>query len=128
MHTNPKPLVAGSIPAWGTLFIYFSSYEQEVSVYHLCKTSRLYIGNPYYGLSSNGQAAQSRTLEGARFLKEIIDGRNPVGFDIYDAESHAKVEDEEIEYTCEPPPHKAYQILPLDWNKWMDELVAGIQT
>lgn len=55
--------------------------------YHLCKMSRMYDGHPYSGPANDDKPAEYNTLEEAIAAKKRLTDRNPVGFDIYDAET-----------------------------------------
>lgn len=56
-------------------------------MFHLFKQSRVYNGRPYCGPTSRGKPAEYATLDEAKKAKKEFTIRNPVGWDIFDAES-----------------------------------------
>lgn len=59
--------------------------------YHLFKQSRIYEGRPYCGPTSNNVPASFATFDGAFSAKRIFTEKNPVGWDIYDADTQKLV-------------------------------------
>ena len=53
--------------------------------YHLFKQSRLYLGKPYCGPSSDNVPQEFDTLEEAKRARERLSARNPVGWNIWRA-------------------------------------------
>ena len=61
-------------------------------MYHLCKQSRVYDGDPYRGPTSNGMLAEYETLEEAKVAQRDFTESNPVGWNIYNAETKVLVD------------------------------------
>ena len=61
-------------------------------MYHLCKQSRFYHGEPYCGATSAFLPASFVTLDEARMAVKLFLKRNPVGWDIYDSTTRKRVE------------------------------------
>jgi hypothetical protein len=56
-------------------------------MYHLFKQTRIYEGRPYCGPTSDGSPAEWKTLAEAKTAQQMFNERNPVGWNIYDAET-----------------------------------------
>ena len=56
-------------------------------MYHLFKQTRIYEGRPYCGSTSDGFPAEWNTLSEARAAQRMFNERNPVGWNIYDADT-----------------------------------------
>lgn len=56
-------------------------------MFHLCKQTRIYQGRPYCGYTSNNVPAEFKSLEVARKMQAMFNARNPVGWNIWDAET-----------------------------------------
>jgi len=69
---------------------------QEKIMYHICKQTRIYCGQPYCGSTSNGMPAQYKTLEVAKMAQAEFTERNPVGWNIYDKKTGKLVDGIEI--------------------------------
>ena len=65
-------------------------------MFHLCKKSRKYQRQPYAGPTAVAALLPNvfETLEQARDAQALFTKLNPVGWDIYDAETGKKVEDD----------------------------------
>jgi hypothetical protein len=61
-------------------------------MFNLSKQSRLYDGHPYCGPTSNYQFAQYATIEEARKARDEFQLKNPVGWNIYDADDGTLIE------------------------------------
>lgn len=55
--------------------------------YHLFKQSRVYQGQPYCGPTSNNIPAKFETIEQAEQAQELFTKSNPVGWNIFEAET-----------------------------------------
>lgn len=61
--------------------------NQEETMYHLCKQTRIYDGYPYRGPTSDGMPAEYEKLEEAKNAQADFNERNPVGWNIYYSET-----------------------------------------
>ena len=59
--------------------------------YHLCKSTRIYRGEPYCGYSSGDAPCESNSLDEALALQTDLQKTNPVGWNIWDSETQTLV-------------------------------------
>lgn len=69
-------------------------------MYHLFKQSRTYTGRPYKGPTSDNVEASYNTFEEALLAAQEFTERNPVGWNIFEAESGEIMDI--VEYTTNP--------------------------
>lgn len=55
--------------------------------FHLCKQTRQYHGYPYQGPTSDGAPAVYETVEGAIAAVELFQTKNPVGWNVFNADT-----------------------------------------
>lgn len=56
-------------------------------MFHLFKQTRAYNGEPYCGPTSDYTPASYKTIEAAKIAKLLFQERNPVGWNIFNAET-----------------------------------------
>ncbi len=61
-------------------------------MFHLFKQTRVYDGYAYCGVTSYGKPAEYATLEKAQQAVKEFTERNPVGWNIYDADTGKLIE------------------------------------
>lgn len=66
--------------------------RSKLTKFHIFKATREYAGFPYNGHTSDGMNAECDTIEEARIMRDKLQARNPIGWDIYDAETKELVE------------------------------------
>lgn len=61
--------------------------------YHIIKSSRTYQGKPYCGESSFNTPLECDIMYDAFAIVEFMDTVNPVGWDVYDSHTNAKLDE-----------------------------------
>ncbi len=61
-------------------------------MYHLCKQSRLYGGQPYCGPTTENMPMAFKHLVVAQEAARLMQERNPVGWNIFDSETQELVQ------------------------------------
>jgi hypothetical protein len=61
-------------------------------MYHIIKQTRLYSGHPYCGYSSNNMPMAFSSLEEARRAVRHLQDVNPVGWNIFEAETEKLID------------------------------------
>lgn len=64
----------------------------KIIMFHVFKQHRLYTGFPYCGPTSNFEVAEYDTLEKAKEARDKFQKENPIGWNIFNAETGELVE------------------------------------